>query len=76
MVVSVIAAMSGLSCEHLSRSEPNLGGYGSWSQRVGDDNRFDLIVLRGQLAPFLPGWWELIGWTLGWVQRVVLPLKS
>ena len=23
---------------------------------------FDQLVLRGQLAPWLPGWWELMGW--------------
>jgi len=28
-------------------------------------------VLRGQLVPFVPDWWELIGWSCGEVQRVV-----
>ena len=24
---------------------------------------FDLLVMIGQLVPFVPGWWELIGWS-------------
>ncbi len=30
---------------------------------------FDQLVLRGHLAPFVPGWWELIRWCE--VERVV-----
>ncbi len=32
---------------------------------------FDQLVLRGQLAPWLPGWWELMGWGAGELERVV-----
>jgi hypothetical protein len=24
---------------------------------------FDLLVMLGQLVPFVPGWWELIEWS-------------
>jgi hypothetical protein len=33
---------------------------------------FDRLELRGQLVPF----WELVGWSCGQVERVVLPLKG
>lgn len=32
---------------------------------------FDRLVLRGQLAPFVPGWWELMGWSCGDIERMV-----
>ena len=39
---------------------------------------FDRLVLRGQLVPFcgVEDWWELVGWSCGQVERVVLPLKG
>ncbi len=36
---------------------------------------FDQLVLRGQLAPWLPGWWELMGWGPGELERVVGSLR-
>jgi hypothetical protein len=32
---------------------------------------FDQLVLRGQLAPWRPGWWELLGWEPSELERVV-----
>ena len=32
---------------------------------------FDRLVLRGQLVPFLPGWWALMGWRPSELERVV-----
>ena len=32
---------------------------------------FDQLVLRGQLAPWLPGWWELMGWEPSELERMV-----
>jgi hypothetical protein len=32
---------------------------------------FDQLVLRGQLVPWRPGWWELMGWEPGELERVV-----
>ena len=32
---------------------------------------FDQLVLRGQLAPFAPGWWELMGCQVGELERVL-----
>jgi len=32
---------------------------------------FDRLVLRGQLAPFVPGWWELMGWRPGELEKVL-----
>ncbi len=32
---------------------------------------FDQLVLRGQLAPWLPGWWELLGWEPSELERVL-----
>jgi len=36
----------------------------------------DRLVLRGQLVPFLPDWWELIGWSCSEVERVVQQLTG
>jgi hypothetical protein len=32
---------------------------------------FDRLVLRGQLVPFVPGWWELMGWSIRELEHVV-----
>ena len=32
---------------------------------------FDQLVLRGRLAPWLPGWWELMGWVPGQQNQVL-----
>jgi hypothetical protein len=32
---------------------------------------FDRLVLRGQLVPFVPGWWELMGWSIRDLEHVV-----
>lgn len=32
---------------------------------------FDQLVLRGQLAPWRPGWWELMGWEPSELERVM-----
>jgi hypothetical protein len=32
---------------------------------------FDQLVLRGQLAPWRPGWWELMGWKPSELERVL-----
>jgi len=32
---------------------------------------FDRMVLRGQLVPFVEGWWELSGWRPGELEGVL-----
>ena len=32
---------------------------------------FDQLVLRGQLVPFLPDWWELTGWSISELEGVL-----
>jgi len=32
---------------------------------------FDQLVLRGQLVPFVEGWWELSGWRPGELEGVL-----
>lgn len=32
---------------------------------------FDQLVLRGQLVPFVPDWWELMGWLPGELGQVL-----
>lgn len=37
---------------------------------------FDQLVLRGQLAPWRPGWWELMGWEPSELERVVQGVRD
>ncbi len=32
---------------------------------------FDQLVLRGQLVPFVPDWWELMGWLPSELERML-----